>query len=89
MKEQFFDYLESRGYSVATPSGNPSTVYSYQKWIEKVCEWENTSWEGLARNIGTIVTLYDIGGSKQDLGQKSHCTIINALKRFSEFLSEQ
>jgi len=89
MKEDFYNYLVKRGYSVITPSGNPSTVYDYIKRIDKICEWENISWPGLARNISTIVAQYDVGGSKQDLGHNSHNAVISALKRFSEFLAEQ
>jgi hypothetical protein len=87
MKEQFVEYLVKQGYSVHTPSGHPSTVYDYAKRIDKVCEWENTTWFGLAKNISSIVDLYDVGGSKEDLGRKSHSAVINAIKRFSEFLA--
>jgi hypothetical protein len=87
MKQKFQEYLAKQGYSVTTPSGNPSTVYDYAKRIDRVCEWENTTWAGLAKNIGTIVTQYDTGGGKEHLGKKSNSAVINALKRFSEFLS--
>ncbi|MGB7606724.1 MAG: hypothetical protein WBL93_14735 [Lutisporaceae bacterium] len=86
MKEQFQKYLIARGYSVKTPAGNPSTVYDYQKRINKICEWENTTWAGLAANIGAFVFLYDVGGEKEEQGKESKSAYINALKRFSEFL---
>ena len=89
MKQQFEEYLIKRGYAITTPRGNPSTVYDYPKRIEKVCEWENTNWAGLATNIDAILAKYDIGGSKEKLGNKSHSAVINALKRFSEFLKER
>ena len=60
MKKEFQDYLINQGYSIKTPSGNPSTVYDYQKRIDKVCEWEGYTWETLANNIGRIVVMYDI-----------------------------
>lgn len=88
MKEQFKEFLVKQGYSVTTPSGNPSTVYDYAKRIDKVCEWENTTWAGLAENIGVIVAQYDGGGIKEELGRKSNSAVINALKRFSEFLTK-
>jgi hypothetical protein len=88
MKEQFQDYLIKCGYSVETPSGNPSTVYDYIKRIDKVCEWERTTWLELAKNISSIISKYDIGGIREDLGNKSHRAVINALKRFSEFLAQ-
>jgi hypothetical protein len=83
------DYLFEQGYSVTTPAGNPSTVYQYANRIENVCEWENMTWAGLAKNINAIVAQYDIGGTKEEIGLKSNSTVINALKRFSEFLKVQ
>lgn len=86
MKDKFEEYLIKQGYSITTPSGNPSTVYDYLKRIDKVCEWENTTWAGLVENIGVILNQYDVGGSKEDLGRTSHSAVINALRRFSDFL---
>ncbi len=89
MKEKFMDYLTKQGYSLTTPAGNPSTVYDYAKRVDKVCEWENTTWTGLADNINNIVSLYDIGGTKEEYGLKSNRAVINALKRLQEFLAAQ
>lgn len=89
MKEQFKAYLTKQGYSLTTPAGNPSTVYDYAKRVDKVCEWENTTWTGLADNINNIVSLYDIGGTKEEYGLKSNRAVINALKRLQEFLAAQ
>ena len=85
MKDQFKAYLIKQGYSVTTPSGNPSTVYDYVKRIDKVCEWEYSTWKELAQNIDSIVIKYDVGGKKEHLGNKSHKAVINALKRYAEF----
>lgn len=87
MKEQFIVYLKEQGYSEYTPAGHPSTVYDYPKRIDKVCEWERTTWAGLAESVGAFVTKYDVGGEKEDFGKKSKSAYINALKRFREFLS--
>lgn len=86
MEEKFKTYLIKNGYSLTTPSGNPSTVYSYIKSVYKVCEWEHLSLGSLANQIETIICMYDIGGDKEDLGNKSHKTVINALKQFQNFL---
>lgn len=86
MEEKFKEYLISKGYKQIIPSGNPSTVYDYTKRINKVCEWENSTWEQLASDIQIILPLYDVGGKKEDLGRKSHNSAINALRRFSEFV---
>lgn len=88
MKERFEAYLINQGYALVTPRGRPSTVYSYQNCIDKVCEWEHKTWIGLAANIGPVVALYDVGGLKEDYGNKSHKAVINALKRFKEFISQ-
>lgn len=87
MKKRFEDYLIKQGYSVTTPSGNPSTVYAYQKCIDKICEWENLTWYELVNNISSIVVQYDAGGAKEELGNKSHKSVINALHRFEEFIN--
>ena len=87
MKTEFANYLIRKGYKLTTPSGAFSTVYDYVKRVDKVCEWENCSWETLAQNISKIVFMYDIGGSKEDLGNTSHRSVINALKQFKNFLS--
>ena len=86
MKAQFEQYLVKAGYSKVTPSGHPSTVYDYLKRIEKVCEWEQISWEELSDKIGNIVRVYDRGGEKEEFGNKSHRAVINALKSFEMFV---
>ena len=89
MRKRFETYLIEKGYSLRTPSGNPSTVYDYQKRIDKVCEWEKCTWETLSVNISKIVTMYDVGGSKENLGNISHRAVINALKQFQNFAQKQ
>lgn len=88
IKEKFEKYLIDEGYKQITPSGNPSTVYDYVKRINKICEWENITWQELVDNIQIILPKYDTGGEKEDLGKRSHSAVINALKRFSEFVSD-
>lgn len=88
MKKRFEKYLIEQGYSLKTPSGNPSTIYDYQKRIDKVCEWEKCDWATLSQNITTVVTMYDIGGKKEDLGNLSHRAVINALKQFKKFVEQ-
>ena len=88
MRKEFENYLILQGYSLTTPSGNPSTVYDYLKRIDKVCIWENCTWEMLAMNISQIVRMYDVGGLKENWGNLSHRAVINALKRFRDFLNQ-
>jgi len=86
MKEAFEKYLIAKGYKTETPTGNRSTVYDYIYRIDKVCEREHLSWKELADNISSILPEYDGGGIKEHLGKQSHSSVINALKRFAEFL---
>jgi len=86
MKEPYTQYLKEQGYSEWTPSGNKSTVYDYPNRIENVCRWEHMTWSEVAMNITSLIQLYDIGGAKEDVGNKSNRAVINALKRYSEFL---
>ena len=85
MRDQFEQYLIQRGYKQYTPSGNPSTVYDYCHRIDAVCKWENTTWCGLAQQIGQILTEYEVGGSKESFGSKSHNAVRNALRAFYAF----
>lgn len=87
--DDFQQWLKSKGYTELTEKGNPSTVYDYAKRVENVCKNENISLEELIKNIDTIVTKYNLGGEKEEAGQASHAAVINALKRFKEFLEDQ
>ena len=81
-------YLINAGYATETPSGNPSTVYSYIRAIEKhVLDSEHVTWTTLKDNIDSIVEKYDIGGDKEDVGAIGNCTVINALRRFKDFVN--
>lgn len=89
MKQQFEEYLIKKGYQQTTQDGRPSTIYAYIKRIDQVCDWEQTDWRGLADRIGVVVCLYGTGGAKEDFGNRSHKSVINALKRLADFLAEQ
>ncbi len=84
----FEAYLIHAGYKTETPSGHPSTVYSYIGAIERhVLEEEHITWDALKTCIDSIVKRYDVGGPKAHIGAKSNCTVIDALKRFAEFVN--
>lgn len=89
MRDEFAKFLIRRGYKTETPSGNPSTVYAYLNSMDWICSEEHLSWRSLAENIDGLLVDYDVGGRKQHEGEKSHRTVINALKRFSEFIKEK
>jgi len=88
MQKHFEKYLTDRGYRTITKSGKPSTVSQYAKGVDAICQREGLSWDALASKISTIVKIYDIGGKKQHIGERSHKTVINALRRFEEFVRE-
>lgn len=81
------EYLIKAGYSVETDSGNPSTVFAYVKAVDSVLDKEGISWGTLHSNIDDIVKKYDVGGVEENFGNKSNKTVINALKRFKDFIN--
>ena len=81
-KQEYIDYLMKKGYAFGT-------VFSYSGCIEKVMAFENIGdWKGVANNINQLIKDYGTGGTKEELGDLSHKAVINALKRFNEFLIE-
>ena len=82
----FRKYLIENGYKVYTPSGQPSVVFQYAREVEIILENERMSIEAFNSRINEICFLYDIGGAKQKLGEKGHRRVINALKRYREFI---
>ena len=64
----------------------PKVVFGYARAVEKVLEEERMSIEEFNRRINEICCLYDIGGAKERLGERGHRTVINALKRYREFI---
>lgn len=83
----FGKYLVEKGYKEYTPSGLESTVGQYIDAVEKVLEEERLSVEEFNRRINEICCLYDIGGAKESIGERGHRTVINALKRYREFIN--
>lgn len=85
IKNGFEAFLIEKGYSLRTPSGNPSAMYQYLKSIDFVCDNENTDWNGLVNNIQSVLAEYEEGGVKEQLGEKSHNTVRCALRCFKDF----
>ncbi len=83
----FRKYLIDKGYKEFTASGLDSTVGQYIDAVEKVLEEERISIEEFNRRINEICFLYDIGGAKESIGERGHRTVINALKRYREFIN--
>ena len=82
----FRKYLIDKGYKEYTASGLDSTVGQYITAVEIVFLEERLSVEEFNRRINEICRLYDIGGAKESIGERGHRTVINALKRYREFI---
>ena len=79
-------FLKGEGKSEYTKSGHRSTIYDYSSRVERVCRDENITLNELANKITYYVHLYDIGGLKQHIGNKSNRSVINALKGFQRYV---
>ena len=79
LKEDFKTYLTESGYEA-------TVAYAYPRAIGIVCAEEHISWETLLQNINKIISSYSKGGEKEDLGNYQNKTVINALKRYRDFL---
>ena len=86
IQTQYEAYLEAAGYPITGKTGKDSTVPAYVKAVGQVLKEEDLTWAELEKNIEQIVTKYDVGGACEDFGAKSNRTVINALKRFQEFV---
>lgn len=79
MEDKFISYLLDRKYT-------EKTARDYARRVAIVRESEGLFGGEFVNNIDKIVQDYDIGGKKSELGNKSHRSVINALKRFQEFI---
>lgn len=85
--QEFKDYLKMEGYSEFTPTGLSSTVDDYANRINYIMYYESlVDIYELIKNLNGLIVEYDKGGSREEVGNKSHRAVFNALKRFSEFL---
>ena len=88
VQTDYESYLISADYKTKTPSGHDSTVYAYSKAISNhVLKNERMTWDELRSNVDNVIAKYDVGGSLAHIGAKSNNTVIDALKRFQEFVN--
>ena len=66
----------------------PKTSIDYTARLERLCRKEKISYEHLAQYLNEIMPQYENTGKKSSYGKRSHSSVINALRRFAEFLSE-
>lgn len=81
MQKQFEEYLQTKNYSATTSLDYPAR-------LERLCRKEKISYEHLAQHLNEIMPQYERTGNKSSYGKRSHSSVINALRRFAEFLSE-
>ena len=81
MLNNFKTYLLNQNYK-------PLTAEDYKGRIERLCQKENISVETLVKNLSKIIPDYEKTGKKSSYGRRSHSSVLNALRRFSEFLAE-
>ena len=87
IKLLFKNYLIDRGYKEKTPKGYGSTVYDYCSRINYIVYYEHFyTWIDVILHIDKLLIDYSENGIKSNLGKKSNCAVINALRRFYEFL---
>ena len=84
----FEKYLIARGYRQEGKRGSHSTVYYYMDGVETVLTEEGISWDTLKSVASDLVPQYDAGGAKELIGARQHRTVINALKRFADFVGK-
>lgn len=84
----FENYLIARGYKQEGERGNHSTVYYYLDGVGTVLTEEGISWDTLKSTASDLVPQYETGGAKELIGAKQHRTVVNALKRFAEFVGK-
>lgn len=81
MQKQFEQYLQAKNYSNLTSIDYPAR-------LERLCRKEKISYEHLAQHLAEIMPQYERTGNKSSYGKRSHSSVINALRRFAEFLSD-
>ena len=81
MQKQFEQYLLNKNY-------RPTTCVDYPARLERLCRKEKISYEHLAQHLAEIMPQYEKSGKKSFYGKRSHSSVINALRRFAEFLSD-
>ena len=81
MLNNFKTYLLNQNYK-------PLTAEDYKGRIERLLAKENFTLEHLVKNITSILPEYEKTGKKHAYGKRSHSSVLNALRRFSEFLAE-
>lgn len=82
MLNEFKNWLLEKNYSQLTSE-------DYKCRIERLCHKESFSLDYLAQHIKELLPLYEKNGKKETYGRRSHCSVRQALRHFSTFLTTQ
>ena len=86
-EQKFMDWLKQEDYKDWTGTGYPSTIYQYVGAIKRVMAKENIeSLSDLTQHIQLLIRKYGPYGPMKEYGSSGHNTVINALKRFMDFI---
>lgn len=86
-EQRFMDWLKQEDYKDWTGMGYPSTIYQYVGAIKRVMAKENIeSLSDLTQHIQMLIRKYGPYGPMKEYGSTGHNTVINALKRFMDFI---
>lgn len=86
-EKDFETFMLKNGYSEKTENDTKSTVYSYVSSVKAVMNEEGLTWAELYHQISNVASEYDVGGSKSEIGDRGNRTVINALRRFEDFVN--
>lgn len=86
-EKDFERFLKINHYSEETKNGTKSTVYSYVNAVKSCMDSEGLDWTSLIQQISSVIRIYDIGGAKEEVGYRGNNTVINALRRFADFVN--
>ena len=86
-EKDFENFMLKNGYSAKTENDTKSTVYSYVNSVKSVMSEEGLDWSSMVKQISSIASVYDIGGAKEEIGDRGNRTVINALRRFEDFVN--
>lgn len=87
IEKDFEHFLKVNDYSEETKNGTKSTIYSYVNAVKSVLEDEGLDWTDLMKQIASVIHIYDVGGAKEEIGYKGNHTVINALRRFENYVN--
>ena len=88
MKEKLREYLVRNHYREYTKKGVPSTIDKYVNSVDEVCCREELTWEEAAFCIDDLVSDYEKGGKNEAFGNRSNSTVINALKKYRDYIND-